>query len=115
MTTEEAYAQIGADYNEVLGRLGSREMVKRFSGKFLNDKSYENLTTAMENQDAAEAFRAAHTLKGICLNLGFSRLFTVSSDLTECLRGGSMDGAPVLYEKVKAEYENTIQAIQGID
>lgn len=114
MTIEEAYAQMGADYTGVLGRLGSEDMVKRFAVKFLNDKSYENLTAAMERQDAAEAFRAAHTMKGICLNLGFSRLFSVSSDLTECLRGGSMEGSAELYEKVKTEYQSTIQAIQGI-
>lgn len=115
MTIEESYAQMGADYTGVMGRLGSEQMVSRFAKKFLDDKSYENLTAAMEKQDAAEAFRAAHTMKGICLNLGFSRLFSVSSDLTECLRGGSMEGAPELYEKVKTEYHNTIQAIQAID
>ncbi len=30
-----------------------------------------------------DAFRAAHTLKGVCLNLGFSDLYHTSYDITE--------------------------------
>ena len=37
----------------------------------------------MEEQNAENAFRAAHTLKGICLNLGLDRLCIASACLTE--------------------------------
>ena len=43
MTVKECYAQMGADYEEVLGRLGSEALVKRFTLKFLNDKSFSEL------------------------------------------------------------------------
>ena len=34
-----------------------------------------------------QAFRGAHTLKGVAQNLGFERLYQVSAVLTEAMRG----------------------------
>ena len=76
MKIRECYEQMGADYDNVLSRLGSDAIVERFARKFLEEKTFDNLKEAMEKRDAEEAFRAAHTLKGICLNLGFDNLFT---------------------------------------
>lgn len=68
MTVQECYESIGADFEGVLGRMGSEAMVKRFALKFLDEPSYRSLVKAVEEQNAEGAFRAAHTLKGICLN-----------------------------------------------
>ncbi len=114
MTVRECYEKIGSDFDEVLGRLGSEGMVKRFALKFPDDPSYLKLVKAVEEQNAEEAFRAAHTLKGICLNLGLDRLYKVSSELTEKLRGRKFDGYEAIYEEVKQEYQNTINAIHTI-
>ena len=46
------------------------DFVRRFALKFLQDDSFPNLKKALEAQDAPTAFRAAHTLKGVCQNLG---------------------------------------------
>ena len=43
--------------------------------------------------DAETAFRAAHTLKGLCLNLGFESLYKVDAALTEELRAGKLEEA----------------------
>ena len=75
MTVQECYESMGSDFEGVLGRMGSEAMVKRFALKFLDDPSYGNLVKAVEEQNAEDAFRAAHTLKGICLNLGLDRLY----------------------------------------
>ena len=64
MTVQECYESMGSDFEGVLGRMGSEAMVKRFALKFLDDPSYGNLVKAVEEQNAEEAFRAAHTLKG---------------------------------------------------
>ena len=112
MTVQECYERMGSDFEGVLGRLGSEAMVKRFSLKFLDDPSYGNLVKAVEEQNAEEAFRAAHTLKGICLNLGLDRLYKVSADLTEKLRGREFDGYEEAYGEVRKEYQNTIDAIR---
>ena len=114
MTVQECYESMGSDYEGVLGRMGSEGMVKRFALKFLDDPSYANLVKAVEEQNAEEAFRAAHTLKGICLNLGLDRLYKVSAELTEKLRGREFDGYEESYRKVQTEYQNTIDAIRTI-
>ena len=115
MTVQECYESIGADFEGVLGRMGSEAMVKRFALKFPDDPCYGNLVKAVEEQNAEEAFRAAHTLKGICLNLGLDRLYEVSACLTEKLRGRAFDGYEEAYEKVQQEYHNTVDAIRTME
>ena len=77
MTKKECYEKVGSDYDGVLKRLGSEALVKRFAVKFLNDPSFQELTDGLAAQDGEKAFRAAHTLKGLCLNLGFTELYKV--------------------------------------
>ncbi len=110
MNIKECYDSIGADFEDVLGRLGSEKLIERFALKFLEDDSYSNLKGAL----AENAFRAAHTLKGVCLNLGLKNLYTVSSDLTEKLRGRSLDGADELFEKVREQYDITVNALKNV-
>ena len=82
MTLEQVYAAIGGDYKGVMERLPSADFVRRFALKFLQDDSFPNLKKALEEKDAPTAFRAAHTLKGVCQNLGFDALYVPSSALT---------------------------------
>lgn len=89
-------------------------MVQRFAIKFLNDKSYETLEAALKEKDVDSAFRAAHTLKGVCVNLGFDKLYEVSSALTEKLRAKELDGTDVMFEKVKEQYDITVNAIRKL-
>lgn len=112
MTLQECYAALGGDYDEVLGHLRSERLVQKFVLKFLTDTSYELLQNSMETQDYAEAFRAAHTIKGICQNLAFTRLYGSSSQLSEALRNGFTPEAPALAEQVKQDYQITCQAIR---
>ena len=79
MTLRECYEMMCGDYEGVTGRLVSESLVRKFALKFLNDPSFGQLQAAIESGDGAEAFRASHTLKGICLNLGFTALFDASS------------------------------------
>ena len=115
MTVKECYESMESDYEGVIGRIGSEGLVKRFVLKFLDDPSYLNLEKAIQEQNAEEAFRAAHTLKGICLNLGFDRLYKVSAELTEKLRGSDLNGYEAVYGNVQDEYKNTIDAIRKLE
>jgi HPt (histidine-containing phosphotransfer) domain-containing protein len=83
MTIKECYEQLGQNYEEVLDRLGSEVILKKFVIKFLDDPSFQMLEDGLKEKNADQAFRAAHTIKGICLNLGFDKLYQASSDLTE--------------------------------
>ena len=114
MTVMECYKAAGEDYAAVLARFGSAEMVAHFCRRFLEDRSFADLTEAMERQDAVSAFRAAHTLKGICLNLGFSTLGSAASDLTERLRSGTLDGSAADYARTVSAYRALRTAFDGV-
>jgi histidine phosphotransfer protein HptB len=112
-TLREAYEKVGASYDEVLHRLMDKDsMVERFAGKFLDDPSYGQLTEALANSDAEVAFRAAHTMKGVVQNIGLSNLYEPVYAITECLRGGSLDGADELFVPVREQYELTVAALR---
>jgi len=113
MTIKECYEKVGSDYDGVLKRLGSEALVKRFAVKFLNDPSFQELTDGLAAQDGEKAFRAAHTLKGVCLNLGFTELYKVSAELTEVLRRETA-GSDELYAQVKEQYTTLTDAIREL-
>ena len=78
MTMQECYKAIGGNYEAVLGCLHSEALIQKFTLKFLEDQSYLQLKQALENKNYEDAFRSAHTLKGVCQNLSFDRLYEVS-------------------------------------
>lgn len=92
MTIQECYKKMGADYQEVLGRLHNEAMICKFVRMFLQDDSFHILEDGLRRGDVKEAFRGAHTLKGVCQNLGFSNLYAPAYTLTETLRAGQLEG-----------------------
>ena len=69
MTLQECYSALGGDYDEAAGRLRSDRLIQKILLKFPADPSYDLLVRSMESQEYGEAFRAAHTIKGVCQNL----------------------------------------------
>lgn len=114
MTLQECYSIIG-NYNEVMKRLPRETMVIKFIMKFLDDKSYELLMTSIENSDYKSAFMASHTIKGVCQNLSFTRLYNSSHLITEALRDENPDISLIseLAGKVREDYEITVNAIKA--
>jgi HPt (histidine-containing phosphotransfer) domain-containing protein len=92
------------------------KQIIRFLGKFLNDKSFEALCTAMEQKNVEEAFRAAHTLKGVSQNLALTKLGRSVERLTERLRNATeyTDDLNPMLEEVKADYAMVKQAISNL-
>ena len=114
MNIEELYKKLGGSYAEVSARLPSIALLEKFVGKFLQDKSFEDLSAGMKIGDKKSAFRASHTLKGVCANLGFATLRTSSSKLCEELRGEGeviSDTAYILMKDVEKDYSIAIQTI----
>lgn len=116
MTLEAFYNEIGSNYSAALARMGNSEkMLGKFVRKFLNDKTTEGLITAFAQEDYPTAFRMAHTLKGLCANLGLDKLQKSSAELTEALRSGVSDNAAELLAQVRADYDMTISALAQLD
>lgn len=113
MTIQECYAALEGDYQEVLGRLYSDALVQKFVGKFLSDQSFQLLESSLAAGNYDEAFRAAHTLKGVSQNLSFTKLYQSSHEITEALRTKDYDLAAQLLPKVEADYTQTAAAIHA--
>lgn len=114
MNLKECYIALEGDFDDVLGRLRSEKLVQKFVLKFLNDGSYDLLCRSLESEDYQEAFRASHTIKGVCQNLSFTKLYASSHKLTEALRSGWSEEAGALVEEVKKDYQQTVGAIRDL-
>ena len=88
MTVRECYEQMGADYEDVLGRLRNEALIRKFAKKFLEDGSFQMLKDGLAKKDGEMAFRAAHTLKGVCQNLGFDNYMSQALILQRSLEAG---------------------------
>ncbi len=113
MTLQECYDAMGGNFADVMERMPSERLIKKFVLKFLDDPSFDLLCSAMAEKNCEEAFRAAHTIKGICQNLGFAGLLTSSSLLSDALRHGWTPEADGIFEQVKEDHTATVTAIRA--
>lgn len=113
MTLKECYAALEGDYENVISRLRLESMVQKFVLKFLDDPSYQLLCDSMGSKNREEAFRAAHTIKGVCQNLSLTKLGNSSDALCEALRNEWKPEADGLFLQVKNDYKQTIDAIEA--
>ena len=114
MKLKEFYREIGSSYADVTARLGNEEFVRYFVLLFKDDKSFEALKESLKKGLAEDAFRAAHTLKGVAANLGFSALYENAAEITEALRGGDLNAAAALFPALEEKYSKVIAAAEGL-
>ena len=106
---------VGIDVNDLMERLmGNMTLISRFFKRFPDDASYERMVAGIEKGDVEEAFRGAHSLKGVCANLSMKRFLTVLNPLVDKLREGQLDGVPVMLSSVDEEYRKVVTMIQDI-
>lgn len=94
--------------------MNNASLMERLFKKFLDDKSYAALTAALDAGETEEAFKAAHTLKGVCGNLSFDSLFSIVSEQTEALRGGNLEEGKALMPKVTEAYDKVMQVLKTL-
>ena len=111
MNLKDCYIKFGGDFDEVLGRLRREQTIQKFVYKFLDDKSFRLFEESMGNKDYAEALRAIHTLKGICQNLSFTRLFESSSLVTSALKEYDWNKALDIMPQLSKDYYEIIDVI----
>ena len=111
MNLKDCYIRFGGDFDEVLSRLRREQSVQKFMYKFLDDKSFHLFEASMENKDYEEALRAVHTLKGICQNLSFSKLYESSHQMTNEFKNNNYKKALDLMPQLSKDYYQIIDAI----
>lgn len=87
MTAKEFYLGIGGNYDDAVALLHTSG-VEKILRMLADDENFDVLCNSYENGDYEKAFIAAHTLKGVFLNLHFDELSKYASELTEVLRNG---------------------------
>lgn len=80
------YESIGVSHLNILNRLGSPSLISKYLNIFAKDGSYIALQKSISEKDYTTAFRYAHTLKGICLNLELKPLTEAAVILSDSLR-----------------------------
>lgn len=116
MTVKEFYQSVGGNYDDVMSRLRTEERVVKFLNKVLADGSFELLKTSLDARNLEDAFRAAHTIKGVCMNMSLTKLYESAANLTEALRGRTEYGDDIvpLFDKLAVDYKQNIDGIKQI-
>ncbi len=114
---KEKLMVVGVDYEEVLKRfMGKEDFYLRMLRKFLDDKNYEGLKQAVEDKNWKEAFTYAHTVKGLCGNLGLGGILDYAGPLTEELRAEPYDEESIAshMRHVTKAYDKTVEVIRSL-
>lgn len=88
MTLEELYANIDGDYSQAMRVLRVDRLLDKHIRKLANNGVIDQLIEAGKNKDSKQMFEAAHAVKGICGNLGLTRLAKSASVIAEEYRPG---------------------------
>lgn len=115
------YSRTGGDFEDVMKRLMRESRVEKYVRMFPDDPSFRELESNLAQNKTQEAFRAAHTLKGVCMNLSFTKLFESSKAVTESLRHADLDNisdmekVAACMEPLRKDYRDIIEAIKCLD
>ena len=118
MTLQELYTSIGGDFEQATRVLRVEKLIDKHIRKFADNPIFERLFAATESMDPTELFESTHAIKGVCSNLGLTKLAALASDVTEEYRPGN--ARKLSDEEVKAKlaalkegYEKTIEGIKA--
>lgn len=102
----------GVDVDEALERfLGNEALLMKFLQRFPSDRSFPKLREAMAQGDAAAAFEAAHTLKGVAGNLSLTAVHQAACAVVEDLRQGDLRKAESKMPTLERAYERLAAAV----
>lgn len=105
------------DYADGLKRFSNVAMLyQKHLKKFPADQTCNQLVEAMNQGDFEEAFRQAHTLKGIAGNLSLAGLYQICIPFVEALRGGAdIEKAKELLPELEVAYHRAVDEITSLE
>lgn len=115
MELKEFFAEVGGDYDEVISRLGKEDRIVKYLLRFVESDPIADFDRALNENNIEECFRALHSIKGMCLNLGLGELGSSSSALCEEYRNGAPEGdVTELTEKTRVDYAKAMDSIKKL-
>lgn len=116
MELKDCYREMGADYEGVLGRLGSEKLIGKFLKKYFETDEYEILEKAVAGENWKDAFMYAHNMKGFGLNLSLTEFAEAGSVLCEALRAGEPQGdIDAMLSHIKRVYIKMRKAVSELE
>ena len=110
---KEELIKWGVTWNELSERfMGKDELIAKFMFKFINDDSFSLLSENLQKNNAAEAFKACHALKGVTGNLSLDGMKKEVMELTEILRAGKLEGTEDLFKIIEEKYTSLIEILK---
>lgn len=106
----------GCSMDETIKRfLGKKDFMIKCMGKALEDEDFDNLGKALESENAEEAFRYSHGLKGVLLNVGLDPIYDDVAVIVEKLRAGRWDESVVEdYKKLLEDRKNFAKLLKQL-
>lgn len=115
MTVKECYKKMDGDYEKAVRLMGNDERIIKYLKIFQRDPNFDSLCNAIEQSDFKTAFNAAHTLKGVALNLSLTSLAEKTINLTEMLRScDPSENMALLLQNTKTAYKLVIESIDAL-
>lgn len=108
INTRQGLALVGND----------RELYLLFLRQFSQDDTLRSLAAALRAGDASAAYLHAHSLKGLCAQLGLDALFEEASLLCTLLREEKPEALPAAaapFARLHSVYDETVAAIARCD
>ena len=89
MTLQELYQMIDGDYEQALRVLRVEKLMDKHIRKLPKNGVVDVLLEAGKEQDPKQLFDAAHAVKGVCGNLGLTKIAELASEISEEFRPGN--------------------------
>lgn len=111
MIIKECYEAMGENYNEVLARLQLEKLIVKYALKFLDDPNYGMLVEAWKEKDYEAAYRASHTLKGICSILFSFKASAKFALMLPSFENPRLEQAEAIFPEIEGIYSNMISVL----
>lgn len=103
----EELKSAGIDYASGVKRFSNKAaLYEKYLVKFFSDPSFSALGEYISGKDYEEAFKCAHTLKGLSGNLSLTGFYEQLSVMVEALRNNEPDSVEEMYDELTKIYES---------
>ncbi len=101
---KQSLVEFGVDYDAALMRcVNSVPLYEMLLNSFAADLHIDDVTNAYAAKDWEALFALAHEIKGVSGNLGLTKLYRVSADVTQTLRDKRYEALDALIAELQSE------------